>query len=294
MDGEYIAERMNIEAGEGAWILEDCAVVEVENDHDCHAFEVYMETDNGSISRQTVIPADADACDGCRAALDRGESPVRTWEDGRGMTVCPDNGEIVEGGYSFEHFNGNNGDVEYYETAEEAVSEAESAWDHLTDRERKEHVTSTHGAVFNVCDPYGNGICDFIANAKRAADREEDADRARDDLDYLKRWFEAFAKRNGVDKADSCIALFDGGWDGSESVPALMREYGIDEDEANDTLDYLAMMTVQAEMESRITTWTGYKPVRATGKSLTIAITEGCRILGVDVGDYVEVTIRRT
>jgi len=39
--------------------------------------------------------------------------------------------------------------------------------------------------------------------------------------------------------------------------------------------------------------WTGYKPVRATGKSLTIAITEGCRILGVDVGDYVEVTIRK-
>lgn len=39
--------------------------------------------------------------------------------------------------------------------------------------------------------------------------------------------------------------------------------------------------------------WTGYKPVRASGKSLTIAITEGCRILGIEVGDYVEVTIRK-
>lgn len=293
MDGEYIAEKMNIEAGEGTWILNNCVVVEVENDHDCHAFEVYMETDNGSISRQTVIPADADACDGCRAALDRGESPVRTWEDGNGQTVCPDNGEIVEGGYSFEHFNGNCGDVEYYETADEAVREAESAWDHLTDRERKEHIISTRGAVFNVLDPYGNEVCDFIANAKRAADREEDADRAEDDVDYLRAWFEAFAKKNGVEKADSCIALSDGGWDGSESVPTLMREYGIDADEANDTLDYLKMMTVQKELESRIESWTGIKVVRTTGKSLGVTITEGCRILGVDVGDYVEVTIRK-
>jgi len=98
MDGEYIAERMNIEAGEGAWILEDCAVVEVENDHDCHAFEVYMILgggDNETITMQTVIPADAASCDACRASLDEGENPIGAWEDGKGQTVRPENGTIL-------------------------------------------------------------------------------------------------------------------------------------------------------------------------------------------------------
>ncbi len=293
MDGEYVAERMNIEAAEGVWILADCVVVEAENDHDCCAFDVYMDTDNGSISRQTVIPMDATACDGCRAALDREESPVMRWEDGMGRTVCPENGEIVEGGYSFEHFNGNCGDVEYYDSAEEAIHAADCAWDHLTDMERKHLLSDRHGPVHNVCDPWGVEIVDFLENARRAAEREEEADRARDDVDYLSTWFAAFAKRNGVEKADSCIALHDGGWDGTESVLALMREYDCTADDANDTLDYLAMMTVQAEMESRIREWTAFRPVRSSGTSLTVTITEGCRQLGLDVGDYVEVTIRK-
>lgn len=95
MDGEYIAERMNIEAGEGAWILEDCAVVEVENDHDCHAFAVYMAVGSDCITRQIVIPGSVEDSDACRASLDEGENPIGTWEDGKGQTVRPENGEIL-------------------------------------------------------------------------------------------------------------------------------------------------------------------------------------------------------
>lgn len=39
--------------------------------------------------------------------------------------------------------------------------------------------------------------------------------------------------------------------------------------------------------------WTGTKPVRMSGTSYTVAITEGCRMLGVEPGQYVEVTIRK-
>lgn len=75
-----------------------CVVKEVENDHDCHAFEVYMILGSGeseAITMQTVIPADAAACDACRASLDEGENPIGAWEDGRGQTVRPENGDIL-------------------------------------------------------------------------------------------------------------------------------------------------------------------------------------------------------
>lgn len=293
MSGEYIAERMNIEEGPGVWILNNCVVVETEGDYDCHAYEVYMETDNGSISRQIVTPSDVAASDGCRAALDNGESPVGAWEDGKGNTVWADNGEIVEGGFSFEHFNGNNGDTEFFDTAEEALYAADVAWNHLSAGDKRTYTTSTKGAIFAVCDPYGRGICDFIANARRAKDREEDADRAANDQEYINKWFGAFAKRFGTEKADSCIALFDGGWDGTESIISIMKEYDCTDDEANDVLDYLSMMTVQANMERKVTEWRGFKRVSMSGTSFTVAITDACREMGIQRGDYVEVIIRK-
>lgn len=45
--------------------------------------------------------------------------------------------------------------------------------------------------------------------------------------------------------------------------------------------------------EERITEWTGTKKIGLSGTSLTVAITEACRILGLERGDIVEVTIRR-
>lgn len=42
-----------------------------------------------------------------------------------------------------------------------------------------------------------------------------------------------------------------------------------------------------------VTEWTGTKKIGLHGSSLSVAITEACRILGLEKGDVVEVTIRR-
>lgn len=47
------------------------------------------------------------------------------------------------------------------------------------------------------------------------------------------------------------------------------------------------------ESEERITEWTGTKKIGLHGSSLSVAITEACRILGLTKGDIVEVTVRR-
>ena len=48
-----------------------------------------------------------------------------------------------------------------------------------------------------------------------------------------------------------------------------------------------------SDAEERIDEWTGTKKIGLHGTSLSVAITEGCRLLGLDRGDVVEVTIRR-
>ncbi len=247
-DTREIIDRMEIEEGQGVWILDDCVVREVENDGDCHAFEVYMLTANDSISRQTIIPSDADASDSCRAALDEGESPVGAWEDGLGRTIDPENGEIVDGGYSFEDYNGNNGNVKYFDTAEEAVNEADACWCHLTDLERKHYLEDKRGSVFHVIDPHGYSVCDFLENARRAKKREDDADYARDDPEWLSSQLKGLWNRFQEDY-DSCLSLLDGGWNGSEDVPWIMREFARDEDDANTMLDILSLLTVQKECD---------------------------------------------
>lgn len=47
------------------------------------------------------------------------------------------------------------------------------------------------------------------------------------------------------------------------------------------------------ESEERITEWTGTKKIGIHGTSLTVAVTEACRMLGLERGDIVEVTVRR-
>lgn len=60
------------------WEFEDCIVIE---ESDC--FEVVV-TRNGIMGHQSVVPARMDEC---RKALDEGEDPLWTWEDGIGQTV---------------------------------------------------------------------------------------------------------------------------------------------------------------------------------------------------------------
>lgn len=61
------------------------------------------------------------------------------------------------------------------------------------------------------------------------------------------------------------------------------------------TVPNLAEMLIDqdSDTEERIDEWTGTKKVGVSGTSMTVAITEACRILGLERGDVVEVTIRR-
>ena len=47
------------------------------------------------------------------------------------------------------------------------------------------------------------------------------------------------------------------------------------------------------ETEEQVSEWTGTKKIGLHGSSLSVAITEACRIMGLGRGDVVEVTIRR-
>lgn len=47
------------------------------------------------------------------------------------------------------------------------------------------------------------------------------------------------------------------------------------------------------ETEEQVSEWTGTKKIGLHGSSLSVAITEACRILGLTKGDIVEVTVRR-
>lgn len=47
------------------------------------------------------------------------------------------------------------------------------------------------------------------------------------------------------------------------------------------------------EPEERITEWTGTERISSQGNSLSVSITKACRLMGLDKGDVVEVTIRR-
>ena len=247
MDGYEIAERMNIDEGAGVWILGDCVVTEVPNDHDLHAFAVFMATENGSIVRQDVLPGSIEEMEENRQALDGGEAPTDGWEDGLGNTVCPENGEIVDGGFSVVQGDGNVEETAYYATAEEAVAEAESAWNHFTDGDRVRYSDTIHGARFEVLDRDGIIIRDLPEESRRARERATfDTETA----DYLGRSvIETLSNRRGHEWMDSAYALADA-WDGDEEVGVLMVQYDMDYEEAMDMLDALTAIHVIARQEA--------------------------------------------
>ena len=247
MDGYEIAERMSIDEGAGVWILGDCVVTEVPNDRDLHAFAVFMATENGSIVRQDVLPGSIEEMEDDRQALDDGEAPTDGWEDGLGNTVCPENGEIVDGGFSVVQGNGNVEETAYYATAEEAVAEVESAWNHLTDGDRVRYSDRIHGARFEVLDRDGIIIRDLPEESRRARERATfDTETA----GYLGRSvIETLSNRRGHEWVDSAYALADA-WDGDEEVGVLMVQFDMDYEEAMDMLDALTAIHVIARQEA--------------------------------------------
>lgn len=243
-DGMDIMEWMGIEAGPGTWAFDDCAVVE----SGYNSFTVYMEADNGCIVCQHIHVLSMDAM---RMELDAGCSPTSGMEDAYGHRICPDNAELADGQgkFAFETNNGNCGSTDYFDDVSEAVTEAQYSWEKLSKHDRRTYLTAG-GAVYSVTDRGGNCIYDCIENARRAADREEDADRLEDEPSILSDCILTFVARHGQAEADSVYGLADGGWDGTESPMDLMADYRISCDLANDMLDLLAVLRAQREREA--------------------------------------------
>jgi len=210
-----------------------------------------MATENGSIVRQDVLPGSIEEMEEDRQALDDGDAPTDGWEDGLGHTVCPENGEIVDGGYSLVQGDGNVEETAYYATVEEAVAEAESAWNHLTDGDRVRYSDRIHGARFEVLDDRdGRVVRDLAEDFRLATERQKLGDRCFGDLDECNRQIDATAKRLGQEFVDWALALNEGGWDGSETVGELLGQYEeMTTEQANDMLDLLTVLNAMDETE---------------------------------------------
>ncbi len=236
MEGFAIADRMGIEQQAGVWIFGDCVVMEIPNDSDLHAFRVLMATDNDSIVRQDVIPGDIEEMEQDRRALEGGSAPTDGWEDGLGNTVCPENGEIVDGGFSVVQGNGNVEETAYYATVEEAVAVAESDWNHLSAGDKKRYSDRSKGARFEVLDRDGHVVRDFVEEMDRAIERQGFPGESEDRLGNM---IATLSNRWGHEWVDSAYSLADA-WDGTESVTEISHEYDMPADEAMDMLDALA------------------------------------------------------
>ena len=242
--GTDIMTRMKIAAGPGVWAFDDCLVTEYAPGR----YTVYMETEKGDIVCQDVEDRGAGFT---REMLDAGRPLTEGWTlDVNGYDTCPENGElcVAPGEYAFETYNGNCGDVRCFDGYDEAVCEAQGEWSHLSESDRRRYMNAK-GGMFRVYDCNGYVVYDCIENARLAADRQADADWAREDPERLNSWFKGFRARHGEEEADGCIALFDGGWDGTEDPCDLMLEYRICCDNANATLDFLTMFGVMKELE---------------------------------------------
>ena len=134
---------------------------------------------------------------------------------------------------------------ETYWSEEGAVRDAEYAWYSLTDKARRSCVCSREH-VFLVLDPLGMTVRDYGEDfgrliARRHAEEVED-------IPSLSALLTVLANQRGHEWVDSAYALADA-WDGTETVPVLMKQYDMDADEANDMLDALTAIRVIAQKE---------------------------------------------
>lgn len=63
--------------------------------------------------------------------------------------------------FKFVYFDGNAGDEMEFETYEEALREACSKWDRLTDAEKISYTDSDKGAYFTIEDEDGSFVIEF-------------------------------------------------------------------------------------------------------------------------------------
>lgn len=63
--------------------------------------------------------------------------------------------------YAFEYNDGNAGNIEIYQSINEALDAAEVMWDHLSKNDKRRYTDESQGACFCVCEMDGEelGIC---------------------------------------------------------------------------------------------------------------------------------------
>ena len=130
----------------------------------------------------------------------------------------------------------------------EAISVAEQVWASQGKAVQRDFLKAS-GAYFRVTFPDGDVIYDCVENARRADQRKSDATRAKKEPGYLREWADGLTSRPGISNTYECGALFEEGWDGTESVLDIIGGTSASFEEANDMLDYLAMLAVQRELE---------------------------------------------
>ncbi len=132
-----------------------------------------------------------------------------------------------------------------YRRGGDALREAELRWQSLTDAERRACVGSRERRLL-VLDPLGMTVRDYGEDFGRLIARRHAEDV--EGIPSLSTLLTVLANIRGQEWVDSAYALADA-WDGTETVPELMKQYGMDADEANDMLDALTAIRVIAQKE---------------------------------------------
>lgn len=158
-------------------------------------------------------------------------------------------GQQAEGEYIFEARAGDSHHVRAFQDFDEAICFAQQVWDSMPERVQRD-CPKIPGARFLVTTRDGFVLHDCLENVRRAEQRRMDADRARKDPKHLREWGDELLLRIGIGKTYEYGELYESGWDGTESVYELLCNAGLFGEEANDALDYLAMVTVKEELES--------------------------------------------
>ena len=180
--------------------------------------------------------------------------------------------------YTLDYFNGIVGDRETYETMDEAIRAAESYWSHLTPRERADHG-SEHGGWCTVYegDDESRVVWSRDPDKVMAVFFEHDGKVYRFDVPESEDVWDAIGQYDDENDTDMWDHL-----DDSNVLGVNLCEY-----------PGAAPVTSWDDVEERIDEISADMKVTTSGNSLVLKITEQARMLGVDRGDIVTVTIRR-
>lgn len=178
-------------------------------------------------------------------------------------------------GYFLTTFNGNAGDLDAFDTLEDAIREMDFRWSHLTDNER---IACIEGGWFDVY--YGTEDDDNWTAIESKTEEVKLVINTPKGLRYIEaydlvdvwtslRYYDKCHRTNLRNDLEMDDILFDTPVDGIEPFD-------------------------HSDMEPRIEEWSGTVKITAHGNSLDIKVTEAARAMDLQRGDYVEISIRKS